>query len=134
MSNKSIKMLVVDDEEGIVDMAKKLFTRRGFETYVALDGATAVKIFQEQRPQINIIDIHLAYSSLDGIDVLKEIKTIDPDAVCIMVTRITDKEKVEKARELGALHYITKPLNTNQLIELVQEAEQLIKHREDKNG
>ena len=95
MENKQpLKLLVVDDEEGIVDFTKKFYSRKGFTTFGATDGITAVEIFQKERPQINLIDVHMPYSPIDGIETLKRIKEIDKNAICIMVTRITEKDKV----------------------------------------
>lgn len=123
MENKQpLKLLVVDDEEGIVDFTKKIYSRKGFTTFGATDGVTAVDIFQKERPQINLIDVHMPYSPIDGIETLKRIKEIDKNAICIMVTRITEKDKVEAARRLGACAYVLKPLELEELDKVISEA------------
>lgn len=123
MENKQpLKLLVVDDEEGIVDFTKKIYSRKGFTTFGATDGITAVDIFQKERPQINLIDVHMPYSPIDGIETLKRIKEIDKNAICIMVTRITEKDKVEAARRLGACAYVLKPLELEELDKVISEA------------
>lgn len=123
MENKQpLKLLVVDDEEGIVDFTKKIYSRKGFTTFGATDGITAVEIFHKERPQINLIDVHMPYSPIDGIETLKRIKEIDKNAVCIMVTRITEKDKVEAAKRLGASAYVLKPLELEELDKVISEA------------
>ncbi|MBM3246912.1 MAG: response regulator, partial [Candidatus Omnitrophica bacterium] len=59
---------------------------------------------------------------IDGVEVLRRIKEIDKDAVCIMVTRVTEKEKVEQSRRLGAAAYILKPLELEDLDKAISEA------------
>jgi len=121
-----LKLLVVDDEPGIVDFVKKIYTRKGFITFGAIDGISAVEIFQKERPQINLIDIHMPYSAIDGVQTLKRIKEIDKDAVCIMVTRITEKDKIEGSRQLGAFAYLLKPMNLEELDGVISKAKSVL--------
>ena len=120
-SKQPLKLLVVDDEEGIVDFTKKIYARRGLITFGATDGVTAVEIFNKERPQINLIDIHMPYSAIDGLETLKRIKEIDKNAICIMITRITEKDKVEQARKYGAAAYVLKPLELEELDKVISE-------------
>ena len=122
-----IKILVVDDEEGIVDWVTNIYKDRGYITFGATDGIKAVEIFEKEHPDIVLIDVHMPYSKIDGITTLKRIKKIDKNAVCIMVTRITDNKTVEEARELGALHYIPKPLTMDELNDAINEAVDIVK-------
>lgn len=121
-NQKQIKLLVVDDEEGIVDYTMKIYARKGLAVFGATDGIAAVEIFQKEKPQISLIDVHMPYSPIDGIETLKRIKTVDKDAICIMVTRITDNDKVEQARALGASAYVLKPLELEELDRVISEA------------
>ena len=121
-NTQPLKLLVVDDEPGIVHFVKKIYQRKGFLTFGATDGVSAVEIFQKERPHISLIDIHMPYSPIDGVETLKKIKEIDPGACCIMVTRITEKEKVEQSRKLGAHSYILKPLEVQDLDKAISSA------------
>jgi DNA-binding response OmpR family regulator len=120
-NTRPLKLLVVDDEPGIVDFIQKIYQRKGFTTFGATDGITAVEIFQKESPQISLIDIHMPYSPIDGVETLKRIKELNADAACIMVTRITEKEKVEASRQLGAAAYILKPLEMEDLDKAISE-------------
>jgi len=119
---KQLKLLVVDDEEGIVDFVKRIYSRKGFITFGATDGISAVEIFKKERPQVNLIDIHMPFSPIDGVETLRRIKEIDKDAVCIMVTRITEKDAVEQSKKWGASAYILKPLELEDLDKAISEA------------
>ncbi len=114
-SSAELKLLVVDDEPGIVDFVKKIFTRKGFTAFGVTDGASAVEVYQKEKPHICLIDIHMPYSAFDGVETLRRIKEIDKDAVCIMVTRLSDKDKMEAARKLNAFAYLLKPVKLDQL-------------------
>ncbi|MFA6636605.1 MAG: response regulator [Candidatus Omnitrophota bacterium] len=123
------KLLIVDDEEGIVEFVKKAYEMKGFMTFGATDGIAAVDIFERERPEISLIDIHMPYSPIDGIETLRRIKKIDKDAVCLMITRIDEKKQVEEARELGALHYIMKPVTIAEMDVDINEAVEIINKR-----
>lgn len=123
-NTQSLKLLVVDDEPGIVDYTQKIYSRKGFITFGATDGVTAIEIFKKERPQISLIDIHMPYSPIDGVETLRRIKEIDKEAVCIMVTRITENEKVEESHKFGASAYLLKPLDLEELDRAVSEAKQ----------
>lgn len=127
MPEEKLKLLVVDDEEAIVDFVKKLYDLEGFATFGATDGEKAVEIFKKERPQIAILDIFMPYSPIDGIEALRQIKEIDPNVACVMVTRITDKEKIEEAKKLGASHYVIKPVDLEELKKVVLEAKNSLK-------
>jgi len=122
---EQLKLLVVDDEPGIVDFVKKIYSRKGFITFGATDGIAAVEIFKKEKPRINLIDIHMPYSPIDGVETLRRIKEIDKDAICIMVTRITEKDKVEQSKKFGASAYLLKPFETEDLDKTISEVAKL---------
>lgn len=119
MSEVPLKLLVVDDEEGIVDFTTRIYARKGFITFGATDGIKAVEIFEKERPNISLIDVHMPYSPIDGIETLKRIKNIDKNAICIMVTRITEQDTVAVAKEFGANAYVLKPLEMEDLDKVI---------------
>ena len=118
---KQLKLLIVDDEPTIVEYIQKIYQKKGFATFGAADGIAAVEIFQKERPDINLIDIHMPFSPIDGVETLRRIKEIDKDAGCIMVTRITEKQKVEESKKYGASAYILKPLELEELDRAITE-------------
>ncbi|NQT22999.1 MAG: response regulator [Candidatus Omnitrophica bacterium] len=119
--NQPLKILVVDDEEGIVDYTVKTYAMKGFTTFSATDGITAVEIFRKERPLVTLIDVHMPFSPIDGIETLRRIKEIDKKAVCIMVTRIAEKKEVETAKEYGASAYLVKPCEMDDLDKVIEE-------------
>ncbi len=121
MSTLPLKLLVVDDEPEIVVYTRKIYEKKGFITFGATDGIAAVELFKKERPSISLIDIHMPFSQIDGVEVLRRIKAIDKDAACIMVTRITEKQKVEESKKYGANAYLLKPIDLEDLDKAISE-------------
>jgi len=134
MSEQNIKVLVLDDEEGIADFMQKILQLKGYTAFMETDGIGAVNFFKHERPDIVLIDVDLGYSEIDGVEVLKRIKEIDKNALCIMVTRITDEKAVQRSKELGAMHYLLKPLDSKDVVAAVNEAAEMIKHKRAAGG
>jgi len=120
MTNKP-KILVVDDERDVCDFVKNFFEGRHYDVLTASNGKEAVEMASRQKePLIVLLDIRMP--QMDGIEALKNIKKARPSDRVIMVTCIDDIEKMDKAKELGAETYITKPLVLDELVRAVNGA------------
>jgi DNA-binding response OmpR family regulator len=108
-----IKILVVDDEPEACDALKEFLSMKGYEVSTAQDGQTALRKIKEYDPQIVLLDVIMP--GMNGIEVLQEIKKMDPKIGVIMVTVVTDEAQAKKTLELGAYDYITKPVDLNYL-------------------
>ncbi|MBW1716314.1 MAG: response regulator [Deltaproteobacteria bacterium] len=107
------RILVVDDEIEICNVLKEFFISKGYEISTALNGQTAITRVKKLRPHIVLLDIMMP--GIGGIEVLKEIKKVDPAVGVIMVTAISDEELGMRTLQLGASDYIIKPLDLNYL-------------------
>jgi len=128
MNDDRLKVLVVDDEDDISYFTCRILDREGFQSFCAMDGAAAIDMFSKERPEIVIIDVDLGYSKIDGMDVLEKVKEMDKSVECIMITRITEKDVVARARELGA-RYLNKPLDIHDWLKEVHEVADIIRKR-----
>jgi len=133
MFSKKLKLLVVDDEKDICSFVKLLFRKRGFSVFSALTGRQAISTAKKIRPHIALIDIHLK-KGIDGLEVLRQIKEFLLGCRCIIVTWDSAKEKIRKAKSLGVVSYLTKPLTIKQLIDSVNRAIKDIRKRGTANG
>lgn len=111
-----IKILLVDDEKGITDLLKTFFQERGFYVETADSGEQALEAIEKNKPNIMFLDIKM--KNMDGLQTLEKVKKIDKNIKVIMLTVIEDKEIMEKAKNLGADEYITKPFRTEYLEEV----------------
>lgn len=122
-------MLVVDDEEEIIDFLQDYFKEKGYSTHIASSREKALELVHKHNPDVVLLDVRLTASPgvYDGIDILGEIRKHNPLIKVIMVTAVEDKTIVDRAMQLGASDYITKPLSleylentvTNKIRELV---------------
>ena len=107
------KVLVVDDEVEVVEFLCNFLKRSNVSSERAVNGEGAIKVFAETRPEWVLLDIKMP--DMDGFEVFKEIKKIKPDVKVIMITGRDDKESQSKAKKLGAVDYIIKPLDLEEL-------------------
>lgn len=125
-----IKLLIVDDEKGITDSLKDFFQNRGFSVKAANSGEDALEEVKKDRPDIIFLDIRMR--GMSGLDVLERVKKADKAIKVIMLTIHEEKEIADKARQLGADEYITKPFRVDYLEEVViKKVQELLK---EKNG
>ncbi|MDD5137155.1 MAG: response regulator [Candidatus Omnitrophica bacterium] len=123
-----IKLLIVDDEKGITDALRDFFHNRGFAVSVANSGEEAIEAVKADRPDIVFLDIRM--KAMSGLEALKKIKETDKKIKVIMLTIHEEKEIVERAKELGADEYITKPFRIDYLDEIVvKKVQELMKER-----
>jgi len=112
-----IKILVVDDEPGVCDAIKKVFTYIGFTVFIATTANKAIELMKKEKPKIIFLDILMPDGN--GLDLLKQIKRIDNNTVVLIVTGKKDKETREKALQLGADEFIGKPCSVRYLRDVV---------------
>lgn len=112
-----VKLLTVDDEEGVRDFIRKFFSSRGYTVLAASSGEQALSIVEKEQPKIVFLDISMP--GMDGLEVLGRIKKIDSGITVLMVTVMADQKTKEKAKELGADEFIKKPFNQRYLEDVV---------------
>ncbi len=101
-----IKILIVDDEPEICESIKKPFTYLGFTVFTATTAKKALSVFEKNKPKIVFLDIIMP--DIDGLELLKKFKELDPKVIVIMVTAKGGEETRKKAIELGADDFMTK--------------------------
>ncbi|PWB68705.1 two-component system response regulator [candidate division GN15 bacterium] len=113
-------VLIVDDEPVIQSLLEKILSREGYKTFVAGDGATALKMLESQPVSLVLSDIKMP--GMSGFDLLKEIKSRYPRIGVIIMTAYGDTFTVKDALLLGADEYITKPFKSYEVSLVVERA------------
>jgi len=106
-------ILLVDDEEEIVNFLEHFLKRFKIPSIKVTSGFEALNIYDKERIDFVFLDIQL--KDIDGFEVLKQLKKKDPQARVIMLTGKSEKDFQDKAKRLGAIDYITKPLDLSDL-------------------
>jgi DNA-binding response OmpR family regulator len=104
--DKKIKILIVDDDESIRALIQKVLVCRQRTVLTAEGGRKAVNLFRRERPDITILDLKMP--DMSGLDVLKEIREMDPSATVIIFSGTVAEALEQKARELGASDFVAK--------------------------
>lgn len=111
------KILIVDDEKPISDIIKFNLTKEGYDTVTAFDGKEAVAVFEEEKPDLIILDLMLP--ELDGLEVAKEIRKTSHIPIIMLSAKDSEFDKVI-GLEIGADDYVTKPFSNRELLARVK--------------
>ncbi len=111
------KILIVDDEKVIVELASLLLKKRGFEVFTAGDGKECLDLVEQQRPAVVLLDYMMPV--LNGLETLRQIKQYYPDTYVIMFTGKGSEDTAVEIMKAGAADYLQKPFAKNSLQERI---------------
>jgi DNA-binding response OmpR family regulator len=111
---KERKLLLVDDEEGYAAVLAKRLSRRNFLVKTALSGTEAIHILRNESFDIALLDLKM--EDMDGIEVLKVFKSIEPKMPVLILTGHGSETAARIGMELGAFDYLVKPCELSELI------------------
>jgi len=110
------KALVVDDEKDLREILSYILTESGFEVFQAEDGLKGIEVF-DQNPDISIVISDIRMPKLDGVELLKHIRSKNKDyPAVIMVSGFADITS-KQLYDLGANNFITKPYNILEMMD-----------------
>ncbi|NCT94234.1 MAG: response regulator transcription factor [Chitinophagaceae bacterium] len=115
-----IKVLYVEDELFLGKIVKETLEGRGFDVVMESDGADVVRSFEDEQPDICILDVMLPNRS--GFELAKDIRELNDDVPIIFLTAKTQTEDVVQGFKLGANDYIRKPFSMEELIVRIENA------------
>jgi two-component system, response regulator, stage 0 sporulation protein F len=107
------KVLIVDDQNGIRILLMEVFNSEGYTTYQAANGKLALDIVRKESPDLVLLDMKIP--GMDGLEILKHLKEIDPAIKVIMMTAYGELDMIKEATNLGALMHFTKPFDIDEM-------------------
>lgn len=107
------RIFVIEDDQELREVISTILRVEGYEYETFPDGKRALKRFSEKPAELVITDLRLP--GMDGIEILKEIKKIEPDAVVILITAYGTPESATEAMKSGAYDYVMKPFDVEEL-------------------
>ncbi len=119
------KILVIEDDNSVRDTLVMLLNEAGYDTESAPDGPPAIALAKEMRFQLYMIDLRLP--SMSGIEVMEEIRKINSEAVCIVLTAYATIELSVQAMRAGAFDFIGKPFQIDVVLNLVKNAFEFVR-------
>ncbi len=118
------KILVIDDEKPTLTMFRLLLGAQGYDVLTAENGNEGLEVFERERPPLVLTDIKMP--GMDGIEVLRRIKLIEPRTEVIVITGHGDMDLAIKALNLDATDFINKPIQRSILEQALQRARERI--------
>jgi len=119
MNNNSSEILIVEDEKGLRTGIKKLLEGEGFVVDAAENGTDGIAFGKAKEYDVAILDLKMP--DIDGLQVLKEIKRVHPNTICLIATGYASYENAVDSIKFGAFSYIPKPFTSEELLEKVNE-------------
>ncbi|MDA3835948.1 MAG: response regulator [Spirochaetales bacterium] len=119
-NGKSETILLVDDEESILLLGKEILLGPGYTIHIASDAEQAIDIYRQKNDEIDLVVLDLIMPGIGGLDCMKEILKINPQAKIIVVSGYVDSESMSNIVELGAKNFIRKPYRIGELLDVVR--------------
>jgi DNA-binding response OmpR family regulator len=116
---RPIKLLLVDDEVGFANVIAKRMSKRKIDVTKAFSGAEALQAMKKADFDVAVLDLKM--EDMDGIEVLKIFKKMDPGLPVIMLTGHGSEEAAREGIQLGAIDYMMKPCIFEKLVKRIIE-------------
>jgi two-component system response regulator AtoC len=113
-------ILILDDEELTLRTMNRALTEEGYDVLTATSGEDALRVFNEEHPDVVLADIVLP--GIDGVEVLRTIKEHEPKTIVIMMSAYGMVERAVEAMKLGAFDYLVKPFHVADMMGTVERA------------
>jgi DNA-binding NtrC family response regulator len=120
-------LLVVDDEQGILDVVGRFARRTGFEVVACSGGHQAIAHLQTRHADVAMVDLRMP--DIGGLDVIRAIREIDPRCQTVLMTGYATVDTAVEAIKLGATDYLSKPLDFARLEQLLTSVREEIERR-----
>ena len=116
---KKLKAMVLEDDPETNDLMSKTLDNFFADVQSALDGETALELYEKHQPDIIFVDIILPGKS--GLDIAKEIREINPKQMIVVVSASDDMGNISEAVKIGVNNFIRKPINTDKMIDVLKD-------------
>ena len=121
------KILIVDDDPFACDILRKFLVGKGYQAVLTYRSDNATALYRQEWPDVVLLDIRMP--GKDGLEILQEIKAMDPRANVIIVTAVRDDAVAKRAKAEGALEYVKKPINPHILEQLLRMIDHFVLQR-----
>ena len=115
----ALRVLIVDDEAELVEALVERLEIRGFQARGAISGSEAVNVAQEH--EFDVAGVDLKMPGMDGLQVIRQLRKIQPDLKCVLLTGHGAAENPEQGRQCGASDCMMKPIDIDVLTQTLRE-------------
>ncbi|MES2285121.1 MAG: sigma-54 dependent transcriptional regulator [Bacteroidota bacterium] len=114
------KILIIEDDVDMSLLLKKFLTKNGYEVVTVANGKSAIAAFETNQPDLVLCDYRLG--DMEGVEVLKRIKDIEPSVPFIIMTGYSDIRTAVNVMKMGAFDYLAKPLLPDETLQIIKRA------------
>lgn len=107
-------LLLVDDDETFCSVLKPALEKRNFQVSIANDVKSGIALAEKTEPEYAVIDLRIGHDS--GLEMVKKLISLDGNTQIIMLTGFASIATAVEAIKLGAIHYLTKPANADEIV------------------
>jgi DNA-binding NtrC family response regulator len=115
-----IRLILIDDEAAFTTVMAKRLNRRGLDVTSAFSGSEAIQAMRKAEFDVAVLDLKM--EDMDGIEVLKIFKKLDPGMPVIMLTGHGSEKSASEGMQYGAFDYLFKPCEFEELLKKIREA------------
>jgi DNA-binding response OmpR family regulator len=119
MADNKGPILVIDDEAEACEFIKSFLEERDYSVITALNGHNGIEAIKNKKPSLVFLDMRMP--DMSGLDVLSKLKEDGVTAKIILMTAIDEEAEIEKARQLGVIGLLKKPIQMTELSETVKQ-------------
>lgn len=116
---RKTKILVVDDDEDFLKTVSKILREEGYDVCIAKTGGEALERYRDEFYPLSLIDVKLP--DMEGIRLVKQMRTFDPDTRKIIITGQPSVESAQEALNMGAHAYLVKPLEVETMLRTIEQ-------------
>ncbi len=117
---RGVRLLFVEQEEGYVQILSKRMAKRDIRVTPALSGGEAIQVMRREDFDVAVLDIKI--EDMDGIEVLKILKKMDPNLPVILLAAHGSEKAAREGLAYGACDYLTKPCELEELLVMIESA------------
>jgi len=114
-----LRVMLVDDEISFLDVMQRRLTRRGLEVVTASAGTEAIRNLRSNEFDVVVVDLKM--EDMDGIELLRILRLMDPELPVLMLTGHGSEQAAREGLALGAVDYLTKPCDLDELVARISE-------------
>ncbi len=114
-------VLLVDDEESIRSMGRRMLERAGFEVLTAADGVQAVEVFLRHQAKVRMVILDMTMPHLDGEACFRELRRADPNVKVVMTSGYNEQDVINRFVGKGLAGFVQKPYSATDLLSKVEE-------------
>lgn len=107
-------LLLVDDDETFCSVLKPALEKRNFQVTIANDVKQGIVLAEQTEPEYAVIDLRIGFDS--GLEMVKKLISLDDNTRIVMLTGFASIATAVEAIKLGAIHYLTKPANADEIV------------------